>query len=75
MSFGYIKLELLIIFAMMSGDHEFPLHEAQIAHMSDNSCRKTQYQPHYLRAVVDMGRYTNAILRHFPREESLGTSN
>jgi len=57
---------------MMGGGHDFLLHKAQLAHESDDSCRKTQYQPHYLRAVVDMGRYTNSILELFPLDEPFG---
>ncbi|KAF2185324.1 putative transcription regulator [Zopfia rhizophila CBS 207.26] len=39
----------------MGGGHDFPLHGAQLNHASDDPCRKPQYHPQYLRAVVDMG--------------------
>jgi hypothetical protein len=57
---------------MMGGGHDFLLHKAELAHGYDDSCRKTQYQPHYLRAVVDMGRYINSVIELFPLSEHIG---
>ncbi|KAH7382117.1 transcription regulator [Pyrenochaeta sp. MPI-SDFR-AT-0127] len=39
----------------MGGGYDFPLHQAQLNHASDDSYFKPQNAPQYLRAVIDMG--------------------
>lgn len=40
----------------MGGGNEFPLHQAQLNHATDDSYLKPRRAPQYLRAVIDMGR-------------------